>query len=101
MAKDTIVNTGKPIGAYEQLTVAAVAVGLAEIPKGANRVVILPKTAETRWKDDGGTPTSSEGMPLAIGQPLELNDARSIINFKAIRTGATSAEYNISYYFKE
>lgn len=57
--------------------------------------VIVPETQAVRWRDDGTAPTSSVGMPLAVGQPLEYDGDLSKIQF--IEQSA-SAKINVSYY---
>ena len=102
MSGETTINNGKPIGALEQLTVADTAIALASVPLSANRAVIVCQDAQVRFTDDGSTtPTSTVGMPLEQTQSYVLESAEALANFKAIRTGGTSAILNISYYFRE
>lgn len=57
--------------------------------------VITPETQGVRWRDDGGTPTATVGMPLNVGAVLVYDG-----NLKAIRffQQAATATLNVSYY---
>jgi hypothetical protein len=50
-----------------------------------------------RYRYDGGAPTSSIGHLAYTGDPIVLESAEDIANFKAIRTGSTSLTLNITY----
>ena len=66
--------------------------GLAVKPSIA---LITPETQGVRWRDDGGTLTSSVGMPLAAGVTLQYDGDLKKIRFIE---QAASAKLNISYY---
>lgn len=89
-------GTAPPLG-YEQLTVAAAAVGLPDIPDGAVVALIVPE-ADIRWRDDGDDPTAGIGMKLREGQPLAYQGALEDLAMIAV-TG--NVEVNVSYYGDE
>ena len=81
------------LGAAQNLTVPEVdKSGLKQMPTFA---LITPLTGNVRWRDDGGAPTASIGMPLAAGVTLQYDGNLKAIKF--IDNGGT-AELNISYY---
>jgi hypothetical protein len=86
---------------YEAITVADTAIGLSFSPTGGtsfSRVVCTLETAQIRFMVHGGTPTTTTGHLLEVGQQLTLADYASIVKFKAIRTGAVSGALKCSYY---
>jgi hypothetical protein len=87
----------KPRG-YAQLTVSTTALALPSIPKGAQYAIVYINAQPVRYRDDGTAPTASVGMPAVSGTTIELVSAESIRNFRAIRSGGTDAELNVSYY---
>ena len=79
---------------YQQITSLSSATGLT-VPQGATLAVITPLTQAIRWRDDGTNPTSSVGMPIAVGAYFSYDgDLKSIKFIEQI----ASAELNISYY---
>jgi hypothetical protein len=82
-----------PLG-YQQLPVAAVAVGLT-VPVGARLALIQAETADVRWRDDVA-PTATVGMRLENGSSFEYSGNLAAIQF--IRRTGASAVLNISYY---
>lgn len=68
-------------------------------PDGSNQrptfALIVCEGAGVRWRDDDTAPTTSVGMPLAIGVPLQYDGDLTKIKF--IQQVAT-AKLNISYY---
>lgn len=58
--------------------------------------LITPETQAVRWRDDGTAPTTSVGMPLAVGATLKY-DAKSISAFQAIAQVAGGI-INVAYY---
>lgn len=60
-----------------------------------SRVLITPEAQAVRWRDDGTAPTSTVGMPLAVGDTLEYDGNLNKIQFIE---QAASAKLNISYY---
>lgn len=87
---------------YEQITDLSSAKSLTVPTKdqfGLNQkptiALITPETQGVRWRDDGTSPTSSVGMPLAAGVTLQYDGDLKKIKF--IEQNA-SAKLNISYY---
>ena len=87
---------------YQQITSLSSAVGLTlptTDPSGLackpSIAMITPETQGVRWRDDGGTLSSTVGMPLAAGVTLQYDGDLSKIKF--IEQTA-SAKLNISYY---
>ena len=97
MAQITIVQKGDPTG-YQKLTVSNTAVGLT-IPINSNRALIVVETASIRWRDDGTSPTSTDGIQIFQNQSLELDGGKCLSQFKAIKTGDTDATLHINYYY--
>lgn len=60
-----------------------------------SKALITPEAQAVRWRDDGTAPTSTVGMPLAVGDTLEYDGDLNKIQF--IEQSA-SAKLNISYY---
>mgnify|MGYP001604446641 CR=1 FL=1 len=60
--------------------------------------VITVETAPLRWLADGTAPTSTAGHVANPTDVLEIQNAGEMGNFRAIRTGATSATIRVSYY---
>lgn len=87
---------GIPKG-YEKLSVTASAQSLT-VPSNTNRALLRLEDAKVRYRDDGTSPTASEGMPLEIGDTLEINGETNLEKFEAIRTGASSGTLYILYY---
>ena len=84
--------------ANEAVTVADTAVGLTEAKyRNSVRAFITPETAQIRFYYHGPVPTSSTGHILDPGVPLVLDGIDAIKNFRAIRTGATSAAITATY----
>jgi hypothetical protein len=82
--------------AFEQITVAGSAIGFTEatiVEGGGHRqvshVLARCRTAELSYRVDGGTPTASVGILLAVGDVLKLDDVHEIRRFRAIRTGSS------------
>lgn len=87
---------------YQQITSLSAAAGLTvpEVDKNGmackpSFALITPETQAVRWRDDGTNPTSTVGMPLAVGVTLEYDGDLSKIRFIE---QAASAKINISYY---
>ena len=86
---------------YQQITVDS-AKGLtvpATTPDGLNSkpvfALIIAEGAAVRWRDDGTNPTTSVGMPLAVGVPLQYDG--DLIKIRFIQQAATGI-INVSYY---
>ena len=89
---------GEPAG-YQKLTVADTAVALT-VPANANRALLICETATLRFKDNGDSPTTTDGMLIQVNQSMVIDNEIALGKFKAIRTGGTSATLHISYYKK-
>ena len=61
-----------PMGYCQLAVTTAVLISTCSggIPAGATRAWLVPETAAIRWRDDGTAPTTTVGMPLAVGQQL-------------------------------
>ena len=95
----TVDGEGLTPFAHETLTVGSTAVGLTSATySDATRAEMTLETAQIRFWDDGTDPTSSVGIPVYVGDPIVLNSAAQIANFKAIRTGSTSGTLSIQYF---
>jgi hypothetical protein len=57
--------------------------------------LIVAETEAVRWRDDGVNPTTTVGMPLAVGVPLQYDGDLSRIKFIEQTSGGV---LNISYY---
>jgi hypothetical protein len=82
-----------PVG-FQKLTVSSTVIGLT-VPAGTVRAMIAVESQAIRFRDDG-TPTASDGYPLAAGATIELY-GESITGFKAIRQ-SSDATLQILYY---
>ena len=56
------------------------------------------ETAQLRWLKDGTAPTASAGHVANVGSVIFLDNANDLVNFRAIRTGSTSALIRVSYH---
>lgn len=79
---------------YQQITSLSSATALT-VPSGATRAVIIAELQSVRWRDDGTSPTSSVGMPLATSTALSYDGNLKVINFIEQSSGA---KLNVSYY---
>lgn len=66
---------------------------------GAQRAVITTEDQSMRYTYDGTAPTTTVGHLATAGTIITLNGYDNIANFKAIRTGGSSAEINVTYEF--
>lgn len=57
--------------------------------------LITPESQAVRWRDDSTAPTTSVGMPLAVGVTLQYDGDLTMIRFIEQVAGA---KLNISYY---
>ena len=64
----------------------------------AKSATITVETAQIRWLKDGTAPTSTTGHVANVGAIIFLDNANDLVNFRAIRTGATSATIQVSYH---
>lgn len=92
--------TGSLTNDDEQLTIDATVGGitLTSAKYGTStKALIQVETASIRYRTNGSAPTTTLGTLLNAGDILTLDSAGDIANFKAIRTGATSAVINCTY----
>lgn len=82
----------------EEITVEDSAIGLTPATYlDATRAEMTVETAQLRfWLS--GTPTSTEGHEINVGDIITLDSAAQIAGFKAIRTGAVSSKLMVQYY---
>ena len=93
---------GKLIGYdSEEITVADTAIGLtaaklttATKPK---EVFIQCETAQCRYYYHGSNPTSSSGYLLNPYDTVRIKGTVNLNNFRAIRTGSSSAKLTVCY----
>lgn len=83
-----------PAGHHCQLSVTSgAAVSLSSctngIPAGALVSYIYVETAAIRWLDDGNSPTTADGMPVAAGAFLTYSGWQGAIQFIAQSSTAT------------
>ena len=64
----------------------------------AQAATIQVEVAQLRWLKDGTAPTSTTGHVANVGTIIFLDNANDLVNFRAIRTGATSATLQVSYH---
>lgn len=79
---------------YQQITSLSAATNLT-VPAGATLAVIIPEAQNVRWRDDGTAPTSTVGMPVAVGVVLSYDGDLKKIQFIQQASGGI---LNISYY---
>jgi hypothetical protein len=89
--------------ANESITVSTVAIGFTSgtIQQAAGNAHIASVTVETdsiRFWVDGTNPTSSVGHEIAADAGFLVCGLNSIINFRAIRSGAGDATLRVSYF---
>ena len=97
-ASGEVVGGGSTPFDNEEITVADTAIGLTALTYlDATRAEMTVETAQIRvWLS--GTPTSSEGRLVEVGDIITLDSAAQVAGFKAIRTGSTSSKLNVEYY---
>ena len=93
---------GKLIGYdMEEITVTSVAIGLTASKLTATpkpkEVFIFCETAQCRYFYHGSTPDSTSGIPLNPFDSVRMKGYSNLNNFKAIRTGVTSAKLTVIY----
>lgn len=87
-------SIGYVVVGYQQLSSLSTAVGLV-VPTGANVAIFIAQDQDVRWRDDGTNPTTTVGMLMQKGIPLEY--AGPLTAFKMIEAAA-SAKVNVAYY---
>ena len=97
-ASGNVVGGGSAPFDKESITVAAAAIGCtAATYLESSRAEMSLETAQIRfWLT--GTPTSSEGHIVEVGDTILLTSPAQIAGFKAIRTGAVSGVLKVSYF---
>jgi hypothetical protein len=87
---------------YQQITSLSSATGLTVPLTDVNGLncrpviaLITPEGQAVRWRDDNIDPTSTVGMPLAVGVTLQYDGDLTMIKFIEQVGGA---KLNISYY---
>lgn len=96
-------NNGTAVG-YERLTVSSTAVGFTLPAVGENTALVIVEsttaapTIALRYKEDGGAPTSSLGMPTTTGTVFEVQGAENMKRFKAIEAVGATTYLHITYY---
>ena len=87
---------------YQQITDLTASTALTvpvKSPEGLNAkpvlALIVAEGAPVRWRDDGTAPSSTVGMPIAVGVPFQYDGDLTKIRF--IQQSA-SGILNISYY---
>lgn len=79
---------------YQQITSLSSATNLT-VPAGASMAVIVVEGQGVRWRDDGTAPTSTVGMPLAVGSSMNYDGDMKKVQFIQQASGGI---LNISYY---
>ena len=87
------------MGAYasEKITIADSVIGFtaATVKNGrvnkAYNAFFVVETAQFRYTTDGSLPTTTVGLLAEVGDSITLIGETDVNQFKAIRTGATSA----------
>ena len=93
--------------AQESITVADTAIGftvatvLSTDPATPEQAVFVIETAQIRYRLDGGDPTTSVGLLGNVGDVVTVTGSHDVKNFRAIRTGATSATIQPHYFNKK
>jgi hypothetical protein len=88
---------------FEQVTVDAtvggVALTAAKYAGAAVAYITIDGTdgLTLRYRYDSGVPTTSVGHVAYAGDPILLESAEDIANFRAIRTGSSSLTLNVTY----
>ena len=79
---------------YQQITSLSAATNLT-VPANATMAVIVVEGQGVRWRDDGTAPTSTVGMPLAVGSSMNYDGDMKKVQFIQQASGGI---LNISYY---
>lgn len=78
--------------AYEDLAVSSTAVGFtAATYLGANYAYVTVEGAPIRFRMDAGTPTTSVGTRLEVGDSIVLESRDEVVRFKAIYADSVAA----------
>lgn len=88
--------------AQERITVADSVIRLTfsnfTSPPLAKTALITVETASIRWLSNGTSPTSTTGNIAYPGDVIRLENPSELWEFRAIRTGATSATIQVTYF---
>lgn len=78
--------------AFEALTVSSTSLGFTSATYGAaDYAHIYVDTADIRFRLDGGTASTSNGIPSGVHDEIILENAAEIAGFRAIRDGGTDS----------
>ena len=78
--------------AFEALTVSSTSVGFTSATYGnADYAHVYVDIADVRMRLDGGTASTSNGIPLAVGDEVVLEGADEVARARFIRDGSTDA----------
>lgn len=81
-----------------QVTVAATAIALPNIPSDATHALISTETADLRWLDTGTNPSATQGHKLPLDNYFWISGRQRLLDWKMIRVGGTSALVTVTYY---
>ena len=82
-------NNPAPLAGSGQYAVSIASATTLTIPTGAIIAEICVETAAARYTTTGTTPTSSTGIPVALGTCFQLAGLATLQAFKIIGSGAT------------
>lgn len=80
---------------YEKITGLSSAQALT-VPTGARIALLRAETQDVRWRDDGTSPTATDGMLLATTDDIVVY-VGALADLELIETSA-SATVHVSYY---
>ena len=84
--------------AFEALTVSSTSLGLTSATYGgADYAHIYVDVADVRMRLDAGTASATNGIPLAVGDEVELEGVEEVTRARFIRDGATDATLQVNY----
>ena len=86
-----------PVG-YEQATADPITVGTLTLPTNARYAKIRVASAAGKYRDDGTSPTSASGYPLAVSDDITLTSAEQISAFEFICASADETVLDVLYY---
>ena len=65
------------------------------VPAGSVVAYIIPETAAVRYREDGTNPTTTVGVPVAVGQQLIYSGNLNVVTFVA-QSGTSTL--NVAFY---
>jgi len=105
----TIETYNRIPGDYEDITVAASAVGMSSTKinpltgpyarLSARATLISLENGDIRFRVDGGLPSLSSGHYLTSGDTLVLTGTQAIQQFRAIRSSDTDGGLRVTYFY--